>query len=110
MTLHVAVQQSLQRKHLCADAALKLGRVRFRPDRGKFFGDRFLRQVRCHRVLDAVAAVDQFDRHVRWNSKLKIEFDEINIFSNAGWFSILLVRKSINLGNILRVALFENLK
>jgi hypothetical protein len=38
--------------------------------------------------------------------KLKIEFYEINIFSNEGWFSILLVRLSTNLGNILRVALF----
>jgi len=70
VTLHVAVKEPLQAEDLGADAALKLGWVGLGPDGRKLF-HRLLRRVRRHRILDSVPSVDQFDRHVRWNSELR---------------------------------------
>ena len=70
MTLHVAVQQPLQCESLGTDPTCKLGRISFRSDwRELFF--RFRGWICHHRVFHSMTTINQLNRSIRWDSKLR---------------------------------------
>ena len=83
VAFHVSVQESLQAETLLADFALELA-VLLRSDRLGLLGLGASGQVECQRVFDPVPSVDQFQRGVRRNAKLKIpkfKMSRISVFS-----------------------------
>ena len=70
VALHVPVEQPLQREALATHAARELAGVRLAPQRRQLLHLLLLGDVRHHRVLDPVAAVDQLQRRVRGDPEL----------------------------------------
>ena len=83
VALHVSVEEPLQAETLLADFAFELA-VLLRSDRFGLLGLGASGQVECQRVFDPVPSVDQFQRGVRRNAKLKIpkfKMSGISVFS-----------------------------
>jgi hypothetical protein len=71
VTLHVAVQQSLKGERLGTQAALELGGIRFRSGRRKFLVPGWFHRITGQRIFNAVTSIDDFQRSVWWQAKLK---------------------------------------
>lgn len=67
VTFHMPIQKSLKTKHFCAQATLKLCRIRFWSNRSKFFICRLNLRAYFgsrHWIFDSVSSIDDFDWHV----------------------------------------------
>jgi len=76
VALHVPVQQPRQTKSLSTGATSKPRRVVLAPHWRQFFTLLLLRQIRNHRVLDAVTTVDEFQMCVNRNAMALLEDED----------------------------------
>jgi len=76
VALHVTVQQPRQTKSLSTGATSKPRRVVLAPHWRQFFTLLLLRQIRNHRVLDAVTTVDEFQMCVNRNAMALLEDED----------------------------------
>ena len=70
MTFHMSIQKPLQGEDFVAHPAHELGRIGFRPGWWQSFIITLQCRIGGHWILNSVTAIDQLNRHIRWNSKL----------------------------------------
>ena len=85
VTLHVSVEESLQRERLPTHATGKLAGVRLTSHGRQLLNIFLLRDVTHHRILNSVSSVDNLQRSIRWYSELKRENNIIKSRSCLRW-------------------------
>jgi hypothetical protein len=71
VALHVAVEEALEAEDLGTEAALELGRVTLSPGRRHLVQPSGLHRISGKGILNAIASIDDLQRSVWWQAKLK---------------------------------------